>query len=69
MATTCNDLTLPAHTTGTDFLARARKLLATWRERHNSRTELALWDDRDLHDAGVTSYDLQMELRKPFWRA
>lgn len=68
MATTCNDLTMLAHTTSPGLFARMRKTLVTWRKRHNSRAELALWEERDLHDAGVTRYDLQMEFRKPFWR-
>ena len=69
MATTCNDLTLPAHPAHPDFWAQTLSTLNTWRQRRNSRAELALWEERDLHDAGITAYDLQSELRKPFWRA
>ena len=69
MTTLCNDLTMPTRTAQPDLFARAQKLLATWRQRRTSRSELMIWDQRDLHDAGITAYDIQMEADKPFWRA
>ncbi len=40
-----------------------------WRERQRSRSELAHWTDRDLHDAGLSPSDIVREAEKPFWRA
>ena len=40
-----------------------------WRQRYQTRRELALWTDRDLHDVGVSRSDIIYEAEKPFWRA
>jgi len=34
-----------------------------------SRSELAQWTDRDLHDVGLSWSDIVRETEKPFWRA
>ncbi len=43
--------------------------IAEWRRRARSRHELAVLCDRCLRDIGVTRYDVDREVRKPFWRA
>ncbi len=48
--------------------ARLRALFALWRSRAYDREQLAKWDDRDLHDAGISRSVLEYELNKPFWR-
>jgi uncharacterized protein YjiS (DUF1127 family) len=40
-----------------------------WRQRYQTRRELAQWSDRDLHDVGVSRSDVIHEAEKPFWRA
>jgi uncharacterized protein YjiS (DUF1127 family) len=44
-------------------------LFNEWRRRARSRRELAVLCDRCLRDMGVTRYDANHEVRKPFWRA
>jgi uncharacterized protein YjiS (DUF1127 family) len=50
------------------FLHRFIVLLKIWRQRLRDRRELAAMDDRSLRDIGLTRYDVELELRKPFWR-
>jgi uncharacterized protein YjiS (DUF1127 family) len=51
------------------FLHRFIALLQTWRQRLRGRRELAaMCDDRLLRDIGLTRYEVELELRKPFWR-
>jgi uncharacterized protein YjiS (DUF1127 family) len=40
-----------------------------WRQRYESRRELAHWSDRELHDIGISHGDAIYEASKPFWRA
>jgi uncharacterized protein YjiS (DUF1127 family) len=42
--------------------------LKLWRRRMRERAELARWNDRDMHDAGVSRATVQVEMGKPFWR-
>jgi uncharacterized protein YjiS (DUF1127 family) len=44
-------------------------LFGEWRSRARGRHELAVLCDRCLRDIGVTRYDADREVRKPFWRA
>jgi uncharacterized protein YjiS (DUF1127 family) len=50
------------------FLHRFIVLLKIWRQCLRDRRELAAMDDRSLRDIGLTRYDVELELRKPFWR-
>jgi uncharacterized protein YjiS (DUF1127 family) len=43
--------------------------LHTWRQRYQSRRELAQWSARELHDIGISWSDIAYEAEKPFWRA
>jgi uncharacterized protein YjiS (DUF1127 family) len=45
------------------------ELLQLWRQRYQSRHELARWSERDLHDLGLSRGDVASEIDKPFWRA
>ena len=45
-----------------------RAVIAEWRRRARSRRELAVLGDRCLRDMGATRYDVDREVRKPFWR-
>jgi uncharacterized protein YjiS (DUF1127 family) len=40
-----------------------------WHQRFRTRRELTHWNDRDLHDVGLTWSDVVREAEKPFWRA
>ena len=51
------------------FFAQVGALLHTWRERRRQRRELARWNERDLHDVGLSWSDIAYEVEKPFWRA
>ena len=49
-----------------------RNALATlrvWRERTRTRRALAQWNERDLHDIGLSWSSVSEEVNKPFWRA
>jgi uncharacterized protein YjiS (DUF1127 family) len=49
-----------------------RNALATlrvWRERSRTRRALAQWNERDLHDIGLSWSSVSEEVNKPFWRA
>jgi len=50
-------------------LAALGRLLLLWQGRANSRARLAMADDRDLRDMGLTRAQAAQEVAKPFWRA
>jgi uncharacterized protein YjiS (DUF1127 family) len=54
---------------GTGFFASLGETIRTWRERLEQRRELASWNERDLHDVGLSRSDIAHEAEKPFWRA
>ena len=54
---------------GQGFLGQLAETIHTWRERYQSRRELARWSDRELHDIGISWSDVAHEADKPFWRA
>ena len=51
-----------------DFLSDVRAALREWRRRKNGRLELARLDERMLRDIGLTRFDAEYEINKPFWR-
>jgi uncharacterized protein YjiS (DUF1127 family) len=57
------DLSLP-HVIPTSIDRLASNVATRLRERQ----QLAEMDDRSLRDIGRTRYDIECELRKPFWR-
>ena len=50
------------------FLSGVRAALREWRRRKNARLELARLDERMLRDIGLTRFDAEYEINKPFWR-
>ncbi len=42
--------------------------LLLWQRRITSRRELARLDERLLSDAGISLYQREAEISKPFWR-
>ena len=50
-------------------LAQIGETLHVWRQRYQTRKELAQWSARDLHDVGLSWSDIVYEAEKPFWRA
>ncbi len=56
-----------AHEAG--LFRRALTTLRTWQERARARRELARWNERQLHDIGVSWSTVAEEVNKPFWRA
>ena len=65
---TCTHESMTNHH-GTGFLALLGETIRTWRERQRQRRELASWNERDLHDVGLSRSDIAFEAEKPFWRA
>jgi uncharacterized protein YjiS (DUF1127 family) len=49
------------------FLSGVRAALREWRRRKNGRLELARLDERMLRDIGLTRFDVEYEINKPFW--
>ena len=50
-------------------LAAIGETLHLWRDRFNQRNELMHWNERGLHDVGLSWGDVANEADKPFWRA
>jgi len=47
----------------------ALSTLRVWRERSRTRRALAAFNERDLHDIGLSWSSVAEEVNKPFWRA
>lgn len=47
---------------------RLGHLGAVWRQRIRDRQAFAQLDYRDLRDIGLSRWDVEGEIRKPFWR-
>jgi uncharacterized protein YjiS (DUF1127 family) len=43
-------------------------LVGTWRRRMRERQAFARLDYRELRDIGLSRWDVERELAKPFWR-
>ena len=67
MSTSTHQKMTNGHETG--VLAQILETLHTWQERRHQRAELAQWNERDLHDVGLSRTDIMFEADKPFWRA
>ncbi len=44
------------------------RLLQRWQRNYRTRQQLALLDDRQLADVGISHSERATELDKPFWR-
>lgn len=51
------------------LFAKAMTVLKEWHRRAQGRRELEALSDRCLRDIGLTRYEANREVRKPFWRA
>jgi uncharacterized protein YjiS (DUF1127 family) len=49
-------------------IARTGDLFRTWRRRIQERQAFAHLDQRDLRDMGLSQWEVESELAKPFWR-
>jgi uncharacterized protein YjiS (DUF1127 family) len=49
-------------------ISERRAALREWRQRRIGRLELARFDERMLRDIGLTRFDAEYEINKPFWR-
>jgi uncharacterized protein YjiS (DUF1127 family) len=45
-----------------------RRIAGEWRARIRERHELATLDERDMRDLGLSRWQVERELAKPFWR-
>ena len=50
-------------------LARLRRVLASWKQRHRTRRQLANAGPEVLKDVGVSESQRFIEASKPFWEA
>ncbi len=60
-----------AHLVGEGLVAnfvRFDEAVGRWQARANDRRMLGRLDDRLLSDIGLSRYDVEGELKKPFWR-
>lgn len=60
-----SDLIFQDHSSSTP---RVLETLLLWQRRIVSRRELARLDERLLTDAGISLYEREAEISKPFWR-
>jgi uncharacterized protein YjiS (DUF1127 family) len=70
--TLCRAPPMPPATSRRSLAHLSGRLVALfneWRRRARSRRELAVLCERCLRDMGATRYDVNREVRKPFWRA
>lgn len=63
--TLSSDLIFQNHASSTP---RVLDTLLLWQRRIVSRRELARLDERLLTDAGISLYEREAEISKPFWR-
>lgn len=52
----------------TTTFRQTREIIGEWRRRARSRRELAMLGQVDRHDLSYR-FDLNAEMRKPFWQA
>ncbi len=51
-----------------NLVSRVFGRLIVWQERAEQRHALAMLDDRQLKDIGLSRADIVREISKPFWR-
>lgn len=57
-----------ARETGPGLFRRIRDTLQLWRQRRSERDALSRLTERELRDMRLSRYDVETEVRKPFWR-
>lgn len=50
------------------ILGRVADVIRLWRLRARARRAFVLLDQRDLHDIGLSRWEVEQEMVKPFWR-
>ncbi len=45
------------------------RAIGIWRRRISERQTFAALDRRDLRDLGLSQWEVELELAKPFWRS
>ena len=53
--------------TPTPLRAWLDRLLTAWRERRQAAATYGRMSDRDVQDTGVSRWDIERELARPFW--
>ncbi|MGD0433403.1 MAG: DUF1127 domain-containing protein [Acetobacteraceae bacterium] len=52
----------------TALLKSVARTLGVWRSRYRERHAFPVLDHRELRDLGLSRWDVERELAKPFWR-
>jgi uncharacterized protein YjiS (DUF1127 family) len=64
----CQGPTHPATTRRMTFREAIQGVVRHWRSRRRERRMFASLDGRDLHDLGLSQWDVEREVARPFWR-
>ena len=62
------DTTVSAESSFYQTKKRLFAVLDLWNQRQTERKQLARVDERLLRDMGISSYQANLEIKKPFWR-
>ncbi len=68
MLTECQASPRPLSRPRVGISGRVGRLFAAWRRRIRERDAFAHLDYRDLRDIGLSQWEVETELAKPFWR-
>jgi uncharacterized protein YjiS (DUF1127 family) len=66
--TNCHEATPPSFAWVTDGLASVGRTIQAWRARARERRAFADFEERDLHDLGLSRWHIEQELSKRFWQ-
>jgi uncharacterized protein YjiS (DUF1127 family) len=58
----------PATARRMKFWEAVQEVVRHWRSRRQERRMFASLDGRDLHDLGLSQWDVEREIARPFWR-
>jgi uncharacterized protein YjiS (DUF1127 family) len=50
------------------LVRRVWQTIRIWRRRAEERASLSRFSERDMRDVGLSPWDVQWEIAKPFWR-
>jgi uncharacterized protein YjiS (DUF1127 family) len=64
----CQAFSHSSPVSGGGFAARIARTVGIWRSRIRERQAFANLDCRDMRDFGVSRWEVEHELAKPFWR-
>jgi uncharacterized protein YjiS (DUF1127 family) len=66
--TDCQGACYPSLAHRAGWVERLGRQIRLWSSRIRERRTFASFDNRDLHDLGMSRWELERELMKPFWR-